>query len=180
MEHNTTSNTDFNRNSIPLIWGIVAAVVSCILYTVYVRTDAASATVTAYYKAATVVTTLVIYILAGVIQKKKLGGYISLKEAFRAIFIVVLISTVATFVYNIVYVKYVDPGVTERMQAAIVDAMRLAHKSQVEINQELQDQAKQAKEGTGFNSQFLVLAISIVRNSIFGFICAFIIKKEKP
>lgn len=178
MEHTTTSNTDFNRNSIPLIWGIVAAVVSCILYTIYVRTGTASATV--YYKAATVVSMLAIYVITGIMQKKKLGGYISLKDAFGAIFIVVLISTVATFVYNIVYIKYVDPGVTERLQAAFVEGMRQMHKSQAEINQELQSQAKQATESTGVGTQFLVLAINIVRNSIFGFICAFIIKKEKP
>jgi hypothetical protein len=83
-------------------------------------------------------------------------------------------------VYNIVYVKYIDPTVIDRMNVAFVNAMRQAHTTEADINKAIHDQATGMAENSKFSNQAMSLAIQIVQKSLLGFICAFIIKKEKP
>ena len=82
------------RTGIPLRWGILTGFIIILLtttnYTFLLKPDTYI-----YFIALGIVTfgvTVVMYGIAGLRQRTALGGYISLRQAFSAIFVVILIS----------------------------------------------------------------------------------------
>ncbi len=59
---------------------------------------------------------LIIGIMAIVNTKKKLGNFISFKEAFTVYFITGVIATVMSVLFSIVLFNYVDPGAKETLK----------------------------------------------------------------
>jgi hypothetical protein len=118
--------------------------------------------------------------VAGAQQRKALGGFISFKDAFRAIFITLLIFLVINTIYSYIYMHFIDPDFSEKMKEA---SLRMAEKWGA--NQEALDKAAQKaddniEKGKHLSSQLLSFFWSIVIYSIFGMICAAIVKKNKP
>lgn len=170
----------FNRFSIPVRWGIILGVLACILTTVQhmFLIDSYGLYMTVWILS--FVLSLVFYCVAGVQQRKAMGGYITFKEAFSAIFVVILISSVISSIYAFIYFKYIDPDVMDKLKETTLTFMENVgapaesiDDAAIEFDERLEDSKK---PGPMLLSYFKGLIIY----SIFGFICAAIVKKKKP
>jgi hypothetical protein len=56
-------------------------------------------------------------------RRKENGGSISLKELFQTLFVSVLVFELFYAIFNFVYLKYIDPGVVDRMKDGMVTLM---------------------------------------------------------
>lgn len=177
----TEDNKEFNRFSIPVKWGILIGIASCILSTVnFMYVINSNYIVFLILSFLIPALTVVFCAVAGGQQRKAIGGYIDLKQAFQAIFVALLIASLISATYGVVYAKFIDPNVTERVREATIDFMTRMKAPQDKID----DAARKFDSGLADSMKPSVLifsfAKSLVLSSIFGFICALIVRKKKP
>ncbi|HCL84131.1 MAG TPA: hypothetical protein DIC22_09160, partial [Chitinophagaceae bacterium] len=60
---------------------------------------------------------LLVYLFTGIARKKELGGYGDFKEIFQSIFIAILIAEAVYVMFNLIYIKFVDPAFWENFKA---------------------------------------------------------------
>lgn len=165
---------------IPLKWGIITGVIGCILITLNFTVIIKNYMAFLAFSFITFVVTVVLYGIAGAKQRKAIGGYISLKQAFQAIFFVILISTTITTVYGIIYTKYIDPDVYVKVKEGTLSFMEKMKTPQDKIDKALEDFDKQRADGMKPANILLSFAKSLILYSIFGFVCALIVKRKRP
>jgi hypothetical protein len=124
---------------------------------------------------------VVLYWVAAAQQRKALGGFISMKDAFQVIFVVILISLAISTVYGLIYTKYIDPDCMVRMKESMLDFFeRMGSMPQDSIDEQMKRMDETIASSTTPSMLFYSFAKSIILNSIFGFIVALIVKKERP
>jgi len=120
------------------------------------------------------------YWIAATQQRKMLGGFISLKDAFQVIFIVILISMVISTIYGLIYNKYIDPDFNYPNEMNQCKAFF----EKMKMPEDKMDEALASVDGatasaTKPSKLLYSLAQGIIFQSIFGFIIALIAKKER-
>lgn len=178
---NDTANTNFNKFAIPLRWGIVAGIASILMFTVYSMFLMGSMAFwgsTVFGSTSFVVCLVLIGVMASQ-QRKAMGGYITFKEAFQGIFVSILIMVVLSQIYSAIYTNFIDPAYFEKVKAMSTEfAAQIGGKEAGDMAAERAEQQLESQRGLA--GQILGLAGSIILYSIFGFIIAAIVKKEKP
>jgi hypothetical protein len=123
---------------------------------------------------------LLIFLLAGIFRKAELGGFAQVREIFQTIFITILIAEAFYVVFILVYMKWIDPGFAENFKTTSLAFFRSNPKLSIQdINQRMTgidsivDQMKPSGLIKGYGT-------AVVVDSIFGFLFAFIIRKQKP
>jgi Na+/H+-dicarboxylate symporter len=106
-----------------------------------------------------------------------MGGYISIKEAFAAIFIAILISTIMTTIWGIVYARVIDPGLSLKIKESTLAFMESMKAPQEKLDQTAADIDKQIGDSIKPGALIYGYAKSLVITSIFGFICAAIVRR---
>jgi hypothetical protein len=122
---------------------------------------------------------LLVYLFTGIARKKELGGYGDFKEIFQSIFIAILIAEAVYVMFNLIYIKYVDPAFWENFKATTLSYLEKKGLTDDQIDQQMKgfkDMDQQMKpvgllKGYGF---------SIVMDSVFGLVFAAILRKKKP
>lgn len=135
----------------------------------------------AFYAAmlAMLVVSIILYSVAAKRQRALMGGFISLKDAFQVIFIIILISSIISTVYGLIYNKIIDPEAGIRMKEAMMEMFEGFKMPQDQIDQQMVQVDARLDESTNFSSLMLSFALSIVGSSIIGFIVALVVKKER-
>src|SRR5688500_16587410 len=89
-------------------WGLIISVVYCAF--LYMRYQVGETSPMIFGGLAFVgfVIVLVLMLVSGFQLRKKLGGFIELKQAFKALFIAVLIFELAYAIFNFIYLKYIN------------------------------------------------------------------------
>ncbi|NVK86465.1 MAG: DUF4199 domain-containing protein [Cytophagia bacterium] len=82
-----------------------------------------------------VIVAIAVYVMATKEFKRDNGGYMTFGEGFRICMMTALIGGAIRSVINYVYIKFIDPGVTERMAQALEDAWRQQGMSEEQIDQ---------------------------------------------
>ena len=72
--------------------------------------------ISAYLRMVSYFIILVMYLFTGIARKKELGGYGEMKEIFQSIFIAILITELLYIIFNLIYLKYVDPAFWDKFQ----------------------------------------------------------------
>jgi Protein of unknown function (DUF4199) len=122
---------------------------------------------------------LVCLLFAGISRKAELNGYATMQEIFQSIFITILITELCYVLFNLVYLKFVNPGFPDTFKNDALIYFQSQHRSQQEINagmesvQALMENVKPGGLLKGFGT-------SVVIDSIFGFIFAAIFRRKKP
>ncbi len=175
-----TTTVPANSTAIPIRWGIIIAAISIVLFTacnMFLLNN-----IVVYFICVILCGAVQVILMgvAGAQQRKAIGGFISFKDAFRAIFIATLIFVTINTIYSYIYMRFIDPDFSVRMKDA---TLRMVEK--YGANQEAMDKASQKadeniEKGKHFGSIALSYFWTIVIYSIFGFICAAIVKKNKP
>lgn len=122
---------------------------------------------------------IVFYVLATTRQRKMLDGYISMKDAFQVVFIVILISMTINTIYGLIYNNFIDPDFIVRMKesmTAFFESVKMPEDKIDEVIAKVDESTEGASKPTKIIYSF---AQGIIFQSIFGFIVALIIKKER-
>jgi hypothetical protein len=122
---------------------------------------------------------LMMYLFTGIARKKELGGYADFKEIFTSIFIAILIAEVVYIVFNLVYLKFVDPSFWENFRANTLTYLQKKGLTDEQIDQQMKsfkDMNKQTEPLTLLKGY----GISVIIDCIFGLIFAVILRKAKP
>jgi len=123
--------------------------------------------------------TIAFYVIAATKQRKAMGGFIEIKDAFQVIFVVILISVIMKLIYEVIYVKYIDPGSVERTKEAFITFMERFTKGQNsdEMRAKMEETSKGGMSVKAFIFQF---CSSVIGNSIAGLLVALIVKRTRP
>jgi len=114
--------------------------------------------------------------------RKSLGGYIDFKTVFGAIFIMILVSEVFYFVYNYIYLLYIDPNFMEKIKESTLGWMEKNKVPQESLDTTSAKFDQQIEEAKHFSigKNLLNFFSFVVLDSLFGLIVAAIVKKNKP
>jgi hypothetical protein len=184
MEHSVfeTSQTpeNFNRYSIPIKWGLIIGLLSCVLTTINFMFVINNYIAFLVFTFVTYILCIVLYGVTGVQQRKAMGGYITFKEAFQAIFLAILISSVISTIYGVIYTKFIDPTIVDRIKEGTLSFMERMNVPEEKLDQTAADIDQQFEDSLKPGKLAYAFAKSLIISSIFGFICALIVKKQKP
>lgn len=179
MENQAT--TPFNRFAIPVRWGIIISIVSIFITTIYGMFIMQSMGMMGMgiFGVLTFITMMLLLTAMAFQQRKAMGGYITFKEAFQAIFVSILIVTAVSAIYTFIYTNYID---TEYFEKTREMSIKMATSFGGEDARELAEAEadKQIEKQKGISGVFMGLLTSIILYSLFGFIIAAIVKRKKP
>jgi glucan phosphoethanolaminetransferase (alkaline phosphatase superfamily) len=119
----------------------------------------------------------------GLKRRKELGGFIVLKDAFQTIFVAILVAELIYTIFNIIYLKFIDPNYFDKLYTAMESFIEKSIKDDTQREQamdKLKSQLETQKSTVTPKGIFLGYLISVAITGIFGFIAALIIKKQKP
>lgn len=173
-------NENFNKFAIPLRMGIVTALVLIILSTIQNQFFLGSFMGTMGFMAISFIIGVGMVAYAGVEQRKALGGYMDIKQAFQAVFVASLIICVATGVYGIIYAKFIDPAMFDKVQESAMAAAEKWGAPQESLDKMTIEFEEQRKGMDDIGKILFGLAKSIVIYGIVSFIIAAIVKKNRP
>ncbi len=167
-------------NSIPLKWGLISGILSCIITVVSFKVvlgRSYAGFITLSF--AGLVVALVMAGLAAAEQRRAQGGFITFREAFRPVFITLLISVVIGIVFSTVYVRYIDPSAPDRVKDATVTAMASMNVPQEKLDEMTEKMDREMNAGNSPGRLALQFAQSLVVASLFGLIPAAIVQKKR-
>ncbi|MCC6187191.1 MAG: DUF4199 domain-containing protein, partial [Chitinophagaceae bacterium] len=110
------------------------------------------------------------YAIAATRQRKMLDGFLSMKEAFQVIFIVILISMTINTIYGLIYNNFIDPDFIIRMKASMIsffENLKMPEEKIDEVIAKVEESTAGASKPTKIIYSF---AQGIIFQSIFGFI----------
>lgn len=173
---------DFNKNALPLRWGLIIGIVSVFIFTIYNMFLMESAGMWGATGLG-LFSFILMMILFGVMasqQRKAMGGYITFKQAFQAIFLSILVVVLISNLYSFIYTKWIDPEYYEKMKEM---SMNVTYK--LGGSEEAVEEAEAAfddRMGDPHSPGKILLgvAMQLVFYSLFGFIVAAIVKRNKP
>lgn len=176
----TTTVKPFNRFDIPVKFGIVTGLVMAVMATLNYQFFTGTYGIMMGFTVVSFIISMVLFYMTGVQQRKALGGFIDIKQAFSAIFVAILISLTIAFIYNFIYVKFIDPDVIDRISNTSVEFAEKMGAPQEKLDQIAEQIEQQKAEGQGIGKQLLGFLSQVVIYSIFGFIIAAIVKRRRP
>lgn len=130
-----------------LIYGLITTIIVIVPYILEVQ-----ATWTGFLP---LVVAIVCYVLATKEFKRDNGGFMTFGEGFKICIVAALIAGVLRSVIQYVYVKFIDPGVTERITQAVEDEWRRQGMTEEQIQQ-------MQGFSSGFSNPEITLVMGIV------------------
>ncbi|HQE11723.1 MAG TPA: DUF4199 domain-containing protein [Flavipsychrobacter sp.] len=178
--------TNKNQSNVPISlsikWGIIIAIINILLYTTLNKFLMNSENMTLYYVAigSTFVLNIVLLSFLARQQRSALGGFISFKQCFRTLFIAILIICVTSFLYQQIYLKFIDPSFLDRMKEATLAFTEKIGAGQEQLDDVADKMDKQIAESNSVSRQLLSVVWAVVFYSIIGFVISAIVRKNKP
>jgi len=176
---NTTQ--EFNRFSIPLKWGLIIGLVSMFITTIYGLFIMQSLGMMGMgiFGVVSFIIFMLLLLYMATEQRKAMGGYITFREAFSAIFVSILIIVSITTVYTYIYTHFIDDTYFEKVRDMSVNmAASFGGDEAREAAEAAADEQMEKQKGIG--GTMIGFATSIILYSLFGFIIAAIVKRNKP
>lgn len=164
--------------STPIKLGVIIGLVYCALIFCQDQFFYANPLTFSLTKLACYLIILAGFFYTGYTVKKELGGYISFKECLRAILVVIVITEFFYFVFNTIYIKYIDPNFFEKLKTAWIAFFNRSSVPQDKINDTMQKFNDAGK--ITFGSLVQSYGFSILIDAVFGVIICAILRKDKP
>jgi hypothetical protein len=162
---------------IGLRFGLLTGFIYAVLLFIRYRYLASSPIQFNLFEMATYVIILIMYSLAGIARKKQLGGIGQMKDIFQSIFIVILITEFAYIIFNLIYLKWIDPLFWENYKTI----SRTYYQNQ-KLNAEQMEQVmkgfKDSDQQTRPKGLIMGYGYSVIVDSLFGFIIASLIRRK--
>ena len=171
-----------NKNvSTGIAFGIIIGLVYCIL--LFLRWQSAS-----NFIQFALIAFITYIIILGIMfyeafyrRKQEEGNYITLKQLFQTLLISVLIFEFFYSAYNYIHLKFIDPGVIDRMKIAMENMLDKAGDN-VTTQQKKDSLSKieELKQATEFGKIITGYFTSVAVSGVFALIISAILKKKKP
>ena len=171
-----------NSGSHGMRWGLIIGVVYAIL--VFLRYYVGSGNVLTFslltYVGYPIV--LILLYICGRNLRTASGGYIEMREAFKTMFIAVLIFEAFYMMVTFIYLKYIDPTFFEKLRESTENLMISAKTPQKDIDKMLSslDQVQEQSKQVGVLDLFKTYLYSVGITGLFALLFAFIIKRNPP
>jgi len=168
-----------NKNvSTGIIWGVGLGVLYCILLFIRWRLagNLLSFGVYAFVGYAVI---LGLLFFESNYRKKREGGFIELKELFQTLFVSVLLFELFYSIFNLLYLKWIDPGVIDRLKKGtelMMDKMAMPDDQKKLSLQSIDDLKLSTETGSVIKGYFTSVAVS----GVLAFFIALIMRKRKP
>lgn len=160
--------------------GLMLALVEILLSMVQYKFFMGTLSLTFVMTGISIVASLIVMIFVAVLARRAQGGYITLRQVFKPIFITILLGASLAYLFNLLYIHYLDPSVYDQMkQAAINFAADMGADGTALDEIATQFDREQAKAMTA-GRIILGLFQTIILHSIGGIIIAAIFKKNAP
>ncbi len=171
--------TPSSKYSIPLRFGLITGLIYIVLLFIRYKYFASNPVQFGLSALVTYIIILMMYLFTGIARKKELGGYGESKEIFQSIFIVILITELVYILFNLIYLKYIDPAFWENLKTTTLSyykGLKLDGEQMEQRMKSFKDVDQQTRpigllKGYGF---------SVIIDSLFGLIFATILRKKKP
>jgi len=165
--------------SIPIIMGIIIAVIKMVLSAIQYKYFLESYRASMVLFISSFLIGAILLFVTGRMQKKKFGNTITIKEAFQAIFIAILIVVVSNFIFDQVYMK-LDPGMSERIYHGKIALAKQTPNSAQKIKELTEEYQEELKQPVSIGNMLAGLLNSIIKYSILGIIFALALGRNKP
>jgi hypothetical protein len=167
----------FNKS---ITWGVITGIIYMVLILIQNMFFSNNVLGFSTIKIITYLVIVGMFFYHATVARKMHGGYITMQEVFGAVFVVILIAELFYSIFNIVYVKFIDPQFLEKISNNTINMMEKYNMPQEKID----DLTRTFEEGKGkqlsIGSQIQSYLFSVIIDNIFGLIIAAIIKKTKP
>lgn len=163
-------------------WGLIIGVVYAVLVFLRFRLGTSNVMLFSILTFFGLVTTMVLLFFSGWKLRQQNGGWIEMREAFKALFIAVLIFEAFFWVMTIAYVKYIDANFFEKLRESTENMMLGANASQSDVDNmlknmdQLQTQYSQANVFDVLKNYLYSVGIT----GMFALLFAFILKRKPP
>lgn len=179
MEDST--GQEFNKFSIPLTWGVITGIASIFIFTIYSMFLMSSLGFmgTTIIGVFSFIVVMIMLLIMSMQQRKAMGGFITFKEAFQGVFVAILIVVGISTLYTAIYTNWIDPQYFDKVKEMSMNMMSgFGGEDAMDVAAEQMD--KQFEKQRSLGGQLLSFAGSVVLYSLFGFIIAAIVKRNKP
>ena len=122
---------------------------------------------------------LVLLLISGFQLRKRNGGFIELKDAFKILFLTVLIFELFYALFNFIYLKYIDPEFFQRLRDSTEALLQKSNQSQEKIDELLEQMDQQAASNMKVVDVLKSYLVSIGISGVFALIFGLIVKKRK-
>jgi hypothetical protein len=177
-----TNEQTVNSGAHGLRWGLIIGVVYAIFVVLRHSLGAGNPIYYSMLMFAGYVAVLVLLFLCGTRLRRDNGGWIEMREVFKAMFIAVLIFEAFFTVTYFIYLKYIDPGFFETFRTNSENLLIAAKRPQKEIDDLIT--AMDASRDQIMNSSAFDLIKTYLYyvgvTGLFAILFAFIIKRKPP
>jgi hypothetical protein len=124
---------------------------------------------------------VILGLFAGRIRKAN-GGYIELREVFGAVFIMLFVAGAIIFIYNYIYMYYIDADFLNKIKASTLAFLEKSNAPDDKLDESMANFDKQIAEAKAVNigKSLLNFLEGLVLDCLFGLVVSLIIKKPRP
>jgi hypothetical protein len=128
------------------------------------------------------ISVVIMLLVSGFQLRKKNGGWIEMKEAFKAMFISVLIIEFIYLIFTFVYLKYVDPTFFDKLRISTEELLLATKQSQSDVDAAVKniDLMKEQSLNMGVFDFLRSYLTYVGIMGLFALLFAFIIKRKPP
>ena len=177
-----TNEQTVNSSSHGLKWGlIISAVYLVLLFLRYYL----GATSFLYFFGLTFVgytAVLVLLFLCGYRHRRENGGWVEMKEAFKSMFIAVLIFELVYILFTFIYLKYIDPAFFDKLRDSAENVLVAVKQPQSDSDKILNniDLMKEQSKNMGVFDFIRSYLTYVGITGLFALLFAFILKRQPP
>ena len=177
-----TTEQTVNSGAHGLKWGLLIGVIYAIFVVLRHSIGASNPVYYSLFMFLGYIIVLVMLFFCGRQLRTANGGFIEMKEAFKSMFIAVLVLELLYTVTYFIYLKYINPGFFDTFRTSSENLLLMANRPQKEIDQ-LMETMSQSKEQILHASPFDFLKSYLYYvgiTGLFALIFAFILKRNPP
>ena len=163
-------------------WGVIIGIIYCLLLFLRFHLGADNAGIFSMLVFVGFIAVVILLFFCGKSFRKKNGGYVEMKEAFKTMFIAILIFEFLYAVFTIVYLKYMAPQFFDKFRVSMENLLMMAKQPQADI-----DKALAAIDAWGVQAKSLSVfdflktyLYNVAITGLFALLFAFILKKKQP
>jgi hypothetical protein len=168
-----------NNVSYGLKWGLIIGAVYCVF--LFLRYNQSNVN-PMYFPLWTVigyVVVLILLLVCGIKRRKKLGGYIELKDAFQTMFVAVLGFEFIYMAFNFLYLKFIDPHFFENLKNSMEVFLEKNNIPQDQLNKQLENLDNNDLKNMSLGNSLTYFAFYVMISGIFALIFALIVKRKR-
>ena len=171
-----------NSGSHGLRWGLIIGAVYAALVFLRYRLGTSNVITFSFLTFLGFIVVLGLLFICGWQLRKQNGGWIEMKEAFKAMFIAVLLFEFFFMVVTVGYLKYIEPNFFEKLRTSTENLMIAAKTPQADIDNMLNnmDQLQEQSSKVGVFDFLKTYLYYVGITGLFALLFAFIIKRKPP